>query len=439
MPIDASIPLGIRPPQFDSPLETYGKVEQLKGLRAQGQLRDLQMQEFQDKRSREQQRRGIFSQGLRGEELAGALEQGGYIDDATGIRKQMTEGEKARLDMAGKKIELRNQLLQAVIADPREQVFFGAAKEYERVSGDKLPDDFYASIYELRNDPEKIRRAAAGYVLKPEQLLPKADTRDIGGQIIDRTIDPLTGMPTETGRTAKTLTPDSILTDERTRAEGAAGRAVTIRGQNMTDTRARELATATREQGGKPPAGYRWSADGQTLEAVKGGPADKPQQVTEGERKAATLLQRMDNSLSQLEAVTTVTPDAKKPGYAAELLRTVAGDTPANLVTPEARQQVEAAQLDILDAALTLGTGAAYTREQLQGYRKSYFPQIGDDPATVKDKTARLQNVLQAARIAAGRAAPEQPAGRPKLGDRVDGFIYRGGDPANKASWEKER
>jgi hypothetical protein len=68
---------------------------------------------------------------------------------------------------------------------------------------------------------------------------------------------------------------------------------------------------------------------------------------------------------------------------------------------------VESAQLDILDAALTLGPGAAYTREQLEGYRRSYFPQIGDSPAAIRDKAARLQNVIEAAKIAAGRAAPQ--------------------------------
>lgn len=77
----------------------------------------------------------------------------------------------------------------------------------------------------------------------------------------------------------------------------------------------------------------------------------------------------------------------------------------ANTVTPENRQKVEAAQLDILYAALTLGTGAAYTKEQLEGYRKAYFPQIGDKPANIKDKQDRLNNILEAARIAAGRAS----------------------------------
>lgn len=137
--------------------------------------------------------------------------------------------------------------------------------------------------------------------------------------------------------------------------------------------------------------------------------------ATEGERKAATLLQRMQGSEAQLEAALKLDKSAAKPGLVSSGLRSLGMDTVANTVTPENRQKVEAAQLDILDAALTLGTGAAYTKEQLEGYRKSYFPQLGDKPQTVKDKQERLNNVLGAARIAAGRAggqvsAPEAQA-----------------------------
>ena len=74
---------------------------------------------------------------------------------------------------------------------------------------------------------------------------------------------------------------------------------------------------------------------------------------------------------------------AAKPGLVQEAARLVS-EPLANSITGDERQRVESAQLDILDAALTLGTGAAYTREQLQGYRKSYFPQIGDGAAAGK-------------------------------------------------------
>lgn len=91
----------------------------------------------------------------------------------------------------------------------------------------------------------------------------------------------------------------------------------------------------------------------------------------------------------------------------AEIIKNVTGsDYLKNLANPEARQRAEAAELDLLDAALTLGTGAAYTREQLEGYRKSYFPQLGNKPATIADKAKRLKNLLDAAMIKSGRAAP---------------------------------
>jgi hypothetical protein len=169
----------------------------------------------------------------------------------------------------------------------------------------------------------------------------------------------------------------------------------------------------------KPPSGYRYDATGENLEPIPGGPADKTKEgpakegaATEGERKAATLLQRLQFSESQLTEALVNNPNAAKPGVFSSAVAMLS--TPlANSLTPEARQRVQSAQLDILDAALTLGTGAAYTREQLEGYREAYFPQIGDKPNQIKDKQARLNNVISAAKIAAGKAAklvPEPPA-----------------------------
>lgn len=127
---------------------------------------------------------------------------------------------------------------------------------------------------------------------------------------------------------------------------------------------------------------------------------------TEGERKAATLANRLNFSVGQLNTAIGQDPKAAMPNTAAEIARYVTGsDFLANKLNPEQRQIVEAAQLDILDAALTLGTGAAYTKEQLEGYRKSYFPQLGDKPEQIKTKQERLQNILRSAEIASGRAA----------------------------------
>ncbi|HHA2739679.1 hypothetical protein [Stenotrophomonas maltophilia] len=163
-------------------------------------------------------------------------------------------------------------------------------------------------------------------------------------------------------------------------------------------------------RGMKAPSGYRWRADG-GLEFIPGGPADPANSTlgtpTEGERKSATLLSRLENSLGQMNKAIGENESAAKPGILASIAGRIplSGEYARNLVNSSERQRVEAAQLDMLDAALTLGTGAAYTKEQLEGYRKSYFPQLGDSEDTVADKQARLDNIVEAARIGAGRAA----------------------------------
>lgn len=133
---------------------------------------------------------------------------------------------------------------------------------------------------------------------------------------------------------------------------------------------------------------------------------------SESERTAGFLTSRLQGSLSQLKAVTGQAPSAASPNIGAEAVKLLTGsDYLKNLANPETRQQVEAAQLELLDAALTLGTGAAYTKEQLLTYQKSYFPQLGDKPGTIKDKANRLNKLLESAQIKAGRAAPqERPA-----------------------------
>jgi hypothetical protein len=134
---------------------------------------------------------------------------------------------------------------------------------------------------------------------------------------------------------------------------------------------------------------------------------------SEGERTAGTLLQRLQFSQQQLRDALTEDPQAAKPTFLPKLIGNISEDAENLMLTPT-RQRIEGAQLDLLDAALTLGTGAAYTKEQLKGYSKSYFPQIGDSPEAIKDKQARLANVIQAAEVKAGRAAklvPEVKAG----------------------------
>jgi hypothetical protein len=131
-------------------------------------------------------------------------------------------------------------------------------------------------------------------------------------------------------------------------------------------------------------------AGGEQLKGVSGGKA------TEGERKAATLLSRMQLAQTQMSQ-----GDQGMPGFFTSVTPRVA--------LPEERKRVEDAQLDFLDAALTLATGAAYTEFQLKGAMQSYFPKFGDDAQTIADKELRRKKLMEAARISAGSVSGAVP------------------------------
>lgn len=128
--------------------------------------------------------------------------------------------------------------------------------------------------------------------------------------------------------------------------------------------------------------------------------------LVEAERTAAFLATRVVGGVGDIARATQESPAAASPS----VLGTVAGifgNEARNYANTPERQRVEAAQMDVLDAALTLGTGAAYTKEQLEGYRQSYFPLLTDDETTIADKQTRLLRLIEAAKVKAGGAAPK--------------------------------
>jgi hypothetical protein len=165
-------------------------------------------------------------------------------------------------------------------------------------------------------------------------------------------------------------------------------------------------------------------------------------QATEAERTAGILANRLDFAQSQINDILSATPETASPGALPTVFASIGLDYLARISNPAERQIIEAAQDDMLDAALTLGTGAAYTQEQFQAYKRSYFPQLGDDKKTIDAKARRLTNLLDAAYKKAGRGAPEQrrsaPVGQPAVGEVMEGYKFMGGNPADPTSWEKQ-
>jgi hypothetical protein len=128
---------------------------------------------------------------------------------------------------------------------------------------------------------------------------------------------------------------------------------------------------------------------------------------TEGERKAGFMSNILDRNILQMQNALGIDPKAVKPNVPASIVQAITGpNLLSRSITPVQRQIIEDSQLDVLDAALTLRTGAAYTPVQLTAMRSTYFPVLGDKPAAIVAKKQRLETLLEGAYIASGRATP---------------------------------
>ena len=152
------------------------------------------------------------------------------------------------------------------------------------------------------------------------------------------------------------------------------------------------------------PSGYMWNEDGSAVKPIPG--FQKESVPTEDERKSAGYAVRMESALNLVKKVGEEDKKSIVPG-GKEVLASALGNTAGTLARSDNRQRVYNAQLDALDAALTLATGAAYTRGQLQNLHQSYFPQYGEGPKSIADKAARLQDIIETARMRAGRVEPK--------------------------------
>lgn len=153
----------------------------------------------------------------------------------------------------------------------------------------------------------------------------------------------------------------------------------------------------------KPPAGYRWAADGQSLEPIPGGPATQIAGEVAGKK---ALAEQGARAVKDARA-TFIDKDGKVD-------RTAIGTAMSNVPTSKgrsARQQVRLA----IEGALRLATGAAAPEPEVTRYENMFLPTIADSDDDVKRKLDTLEDFLTntSKYIGRGKEAPAKEG--PKL------------------------
>jgi hypothetical protein len=231
----------------------------------------------------------------------------------------------------------------------------------------------------------------------PFGVKPSMKMQDLGGRVV--AVDENTLGNGQAFN--KTQTPDSL-----------ASVGATLRGQNLTDARAREQI-----QLGKVPAGYRQNLDG-TLSFIPGGPADpnaaKRAAPTEFQGKSATFGARAleaDRILNGLG--TDYSPAAVNTKAALGRVPIVGGglEYGANLALSDNSQKAEQAQRDFVNAVLRQESGAAISSSEFDNARKQYFPQPGDSQAVIVQKARNRQLAINGFRENARPGAVDELVG----------------------------
>lgn len=197
---------------------------------------------------------------------------------------------------------------------------------------------------------------------------------------------------------------------------------------------------------GKPSA----AAPGGTLTPLAGyTKPDKP--LTESQGKATAYASRMDKADQIMNSLasggTLNTSMIKSTLQGAPLVGSALGSL-GNYAASGQQQQLEQAQRDFTNAILRQESGAAISPSEFSSAVQQYFPQRGDGPEVLAQKAANRQTAIQGMAIQAGpgadkvgvsAAGAQQPARKSVLrGQVVDGYRFKGGDPADQNSWEKQ-
>lgn len=190
---------------------------------------------------------------------------------------------------------------------------------------------------------------------------------------------------------------------------------------------AREKIAAEREKSNKQPELKDWQV----------------QSATYGKR-----LQQAEDIFSDLE----------KQGYergsfgegAKDLLSGVPG---VGHLTSENLKRQQQAERNFVTATLRKESGAAISKGEFATAEQQYFPRAGDSPEVLAQKRANRRQVVEGMKLGAGPAWVQLPQVQselgtgavmgtkkpaPKTGEIVNGYKFKGGNPADKNSWEKQ-
>jgi len=177
----------------------------------------------------------------------------------------------------------------------------------------------------------------------------------------------------------------------------------------ISDAQIPAIAKAMREFETDKKVGGRGTAGAPTPVIVGTGKA----KTTEDERKIGSNVTNMISAAKEIANIVRTDASAIAPSGVEYTAGQVPfyGDEAARFAQSGPRQRFNAALEKILSAVTFINTGAGVSKEQMDGYRRSYFPTYQDTDRTRQSKLLGVVQFIRDAKVRAGNAwTPELDA-----------------------------
>lgn len=235
----------------------------LEGVKRKNAMEDMALQQGQAKQNALMQIMQGWTPKTTAQERAASLRTNPLTyGDADAIEKADLEARKGASEIgaknaetAGKNHDLFKASLGLIASNPTPETVEAVLANLQQKTSD---GDAQAGrqLFAGAQTPEQIRERAMRIGLALDKQLPQMQTNDAGGFVSGVAIDPTTGKPIAGAgfTTQKTQSPDNAasqqtaLSGQQNQAQiAAAGRAVTMRGQNLQETASQRRDRTTRD------------------------------------------------------------------------------------------------------------------------------------------------------------------------------------------------
>lgn len=422
MPINSNIALSIRPPQFDSPLNNLAQMLQLQGAQQTNALNTMKMDEYRAGVQEKNALRDLYAQPGFDPSTPDGLQRVMRVSPTTGftLQKNLQDAKKTQGEIDFKSAETQAKLFD--VAKNRHATYvktMGVLANRPDLSRDMvlqagqqlvgmgiMPKEmFEAGVSSLPTDPEQLRvqlRDDLKTQLTPEQMFtvfaPKVSTVDNGQQISrvdDNPNSPTFGQRIGAAPVQKVASPEAVMTDNRTRSEGAANRAQSAAQFKVTQGNAGRGVTYQTGVDGNLLALPTQPAPGQPITPRPVIGADsKPiaGQPSEAVKKELMSINQQRSVLQGALDAVKATPSAFSAG------RGIAGKLPfgettaGRFETPE-ETQARAYVFNNVSRVINERAGAAQSAQELARLN-TFLPADTDGPTQIENKLVGFQQYL---------------------------------------------